>query len=43
MKQFIQLNADLAKVWPTITEVKAPAADAEDWNGKPGKLDLLER
>jgi ferredoxin len=42
-KQFIQLNAELAKVWPGITEVHAASEDADEWNGKPGKLELLER
>jgi ferredoxin len=41
--QFIQLNAELAKVWPTITEVKPANPEAEDWNGKPDKLQYLER
>lgn len=41
--EFIQLNAELSKSWPTITEVKAAAADAEDWNGKPGKRALLDK
>ena len=40
---FLQLNAELAEVWPNITERKEPPADAEDWAGKPGKLELLER
>ena len=40
---FLQLNAELAEIWPNITERKEPAPDAEDWAGKPGKLELLER
>ena len=40
---FLQLNAELAEIWPNITERKDPAPDAEDWAGKPGKLELLER
>ena len=36
-------NAELAKQWPIITEVKTPLADADDWNGKPDKLKQLER
>jgi ferredoxin len=40
---FIKLNAELSKLWPTITEVKKPAADADEWNGKEGKLELLEK
>jgi ferredoxin len=42
-EQFIQLNAELAKIWPTITEVKEASPDAEEWNGKPEKLQYLER
>lgn len=39
--EFIALNAKLAKVWPSITEVKPAAEDAESWNGKPGKRQHL--
>ncbi len=42
-EQFIALNAELAKIWPVITEVEPATPDAEEWNGKPGKLALLER
>ncbi len=41
--QFIQLNADLAELWPLITEVQAALPDADEWNGIKDKLDLLER
>jgi ferredoxin len=41
--EFIQLNAELALKWPLITEVQSSLPDAEEWNGKEGKLDLLER
>lgn len=41
--QFKDLNKELAKSWPVITERKAAAADAKDWDGKPDKLKLLER
>ena len=40
---FIELNAQLSREWPVITEQKAPPPDAEEWDGKTGKLDLLER
>ena len=40
---FLELNAELAQNWPVITEQKDPPADADEWNGKPGKLELLER
>ena len=40
---FIELNAELAELWPNITEIKESPADAEEWDGKPDKLALLER
>ncbi len=42
-RQFIALNAELARLWPAITEKKPAPADADEWNGKPGKADLLGR
>ena len=42
-RQFIALNAELSRIWPVITEKKDAPADADAWNGKPGKADLLER
>jgi ferredoxin len=42
-REFIKLNADLAEVWPNITEKGEEPADAKEWDGKPGKLALLER
>ena len=41
---FLELNAELSKEWPVITEMADdPLPDAEEWAGKEGKLDLLER
>ena len=40
---FLELNAELAETWPNITELKPAPADAEEWNGVPDKLKLLER
>ena len=40
---FIELNAELAELWPNITEIKESPGDAEEWDGKLGKLALLER
>ena len=40
---FIALNAELAKLWPAITEVQTPLEDADSWNGKADKFALLER
>jgi ferredoxin len=39
---FIELNAELALVWPNITSVKAAPTDADQWNGVPDKLQFLE-
>ena len=41
-QSFLALNAELADLWPNITEKDAPA-DAEEWNGVPDKLQYLER
>tara|TARA_X000000950_G_scaffold288777_1_gene407322 strand:- start:14581 stop:14811 length:231 start_codon:yes stop_codon:yes gene_type:complete len=40
---FLELNAELAEIWPNISEPKPAPADAEEWDGKPNKLALLER
>jgi ferredoxin len=41
--EFLELNAELAQGWPVITEKKDAPEDADAWNGKDGKLELLER
>ena len=41
-EQFAELNAELAKNWPSITEVKSPLEGADEWNGKEGKIEFLE-
>jgi len=41
--EFIQLNAELAKVWPVITEKKDPLPDADKWAEVKDKLKYLER
>ena len=40
---FIELNAELSKTWPAITEVKKPLPDADEWNGKVNKISFLEK
>jgi ferredoxin len=40
---FLNLNAELAQEWPVITTKKDPLRDADEWAGKPNKLELLER
>ncbi|OYY95255.1 MAG: ferredoxin [Hydrogenophilales bacterium 28-61-23] len=42
-RQFLALNAELARTWPAIAEKKAAPPDADIWNGKPDKAGLLER
>src|SRR6056300_526213 len=42
-QQFLELNAELADLWPVITQSKEPPEDADDWDGKPNKIELLER
>jgi ferredoxin len=42
-KGFIQLNAELAKAWPVLSERKDPPADADDWKEVKNKLQQLER
>jgi len=42
-RHYTELNAELAKIWPSITERKDPPVDADDWKDKPNKRDLLER
>lgn len=40
---FLELNAELAEVWPNITERKDPMPEHEKWNGSENKLQYLER
>jgi len=42
-EQFLQVNAELAKKWPVITERGEPPADADEWKGVEGKLKDLVR
>ncbi|MBS98231.1 MAG: ferredoxin [Oceanospirillaceae bacterium] len=42
-QSYLELNAELAEVWPNISERKAPLEDAEEWNGVEDKLKYLER
>lgn len=42
-REFVALNAELAKQWPAIIERKAPPPDADKWKGVGGKLRYLER
>ncbi|MCS3903217.1 ferredoxin [Methylohalomonas lacus] len=41
--QFLEVNAELGREWPVLSEQKDPPADADEWDGVPDKLKLLER
>ena len=43
MENYIELNEELSREWPVITEQNDPLPDAAEWDGKPDKLKLLER
>ncbi|MDP1171753.1 DUF3470 domain-containing protein, partial [Klebsiella pneumoniae] len=40
---FLELNAELSREWPVISEMKAHPEDAKEWDGVPDKLKYLER
>ena len=42
-KEFLTINAELSKIWPSITKKVDPLPNAEEWKDKPNKRDLLER
>jgi ferredoxin len=42
-REFIAVNAELAKVWPAITEKIDAPVDADDWKDVKEKKHLLER
>lgn len=42
-KEFLALNAELAKKWPIIASKKDAPPDADDWVDKKDKLQYLER
>lgn len=41
--EFLQLNAELAKAWPVITEMKPAPADAAEWEKVKDKRQHIER
>ena len=42
-EQFAEINAELAAIWPNITEMKEAPADAEEWAEKKDKVQYLKR
>jgi ferredoxin len=43
MMNYLELNEELSRTWPVITEMKEPPPDAKEWDGVPDKLKHLER
>lgn len=42
-KHFFEINKELSLTWPVLTEKKPALDDADDWDGKEGKTELLEK
>ncbi|MCZ6458062.1 MAG: ferredoxin family protein [Gammaproteobacteria bacterium] len=42
-ENFLDLNQELAEIWPNITDKKDPLPDAKTWDGTADKLEYLER
>lgn len=42
-EHLLELNAELAKEWPVLSEKKPPLPDADEWNGVEDKMQYLER
>lgn len=40
---YIELNADLSKLWPVVRKKKAPLPEAEQYKDVKDKRDLLEK
>ena len=40
-QQLLDTAAELAESWPNISEKKEALPEAETWNGKPNKIELL--
>jgi ferredoxin len=43
MEEYLQINEELSREWPVITEKKDPLPDAEQWDGVKNKKQYLER
>jgi ferredoxin len=42
-EHFLQLNTELSRDWPVITEMKDPPEDADEWREVKDKLQYLEK
>jgi ferredoxin len=43
LRSYVALNAELAKIWPVITDKKEALPEAEEFKDVTGKLQYLER
>ena len=43
LKPRLELNAEMAGLWPVIVDQKDPLPDADGWNGATGKLEHFSR
>ncbi len=41
MEKWVEFNRKYAEMWPVIITRKDPLPDAEEMDGKPGKIDLF--
>tara|TARA_B100001115_G_scaffold156210_1_gene128007 strand:- start:502 stop:672 length:171 start_codon:yes stop_codon:yes gene_type:complete len=42
-QDFVEINAELSKIWPGITRAEEKAEDADKWADVTEKKELLER
>jgi ferredoxin len=42
-RQFIEINAELSKVFPVLADHKDPLPDAEQWKAVKNKIEYLEK
>ena len=43
LAKWLQFNTEMAEIWPNITEKIDQLPDADEWNGKEGKAELVSR
>ena len=42
-REFIEINAELSKIWPSITRAESPLDDADEWADVADKKQHLDR
>ncbi len=40
-EKWLAINTEYSVVWPNITAMGEPPADSAEWDGKPGKAELM--